>query len=423
MARIRHRQGVGGTSKAVHAAARPETIANKPCAPSEDAVKIEEIERACHEKDVYALARLAVTPMGLVNNKMRKRAWPLLVSAQDDKLDYKEQDSREVRTMDAIYNEFQMDIDRSMFHFTCCKNLTKKDRRSLRKDLQQVLGKTLHKLPELYYYQGFHDVASVHLLVCGNVDVATQCTYFTSRRYFRDHHRASFATTIEIMNLLPKIVHHFDSQVSEVIENSGVGSMFALSWVITWFSHSIEDLEVVARLFDAFIACHPMLCLYAAAALLLRPHTKKRLLAVSKQDCSMPTIHHFLQNIPPPCLPGAKLTKKKRKRRSILKKREREVLYEPTASELRENNVDLLVEHALEMMGAFPVSALLCESVTKESSIAIPENAGKPFWCAGVEEIGRKLSLIREKRRKLYPYYLVMATAVGMAAYAYAFVS
>ena len=45
--------------------------------------------------------------------------------------------------------------------------------------------------------------------------------------------------------------------------------MFSLSWVITWFSHVIEDTSSVLRLHDFFLASHPLMSLYVTAAVSL----------------------------------------------------------------------------------------------------------------------------------------------------------
>lgn len=44
-----------------------------------------------------------------------------------------------------------------------------------------------------------------------------------------------------------------------------VGTIFALSWLITWFGHVLSDLRHVVRLYDFFLACHPLMPLYFAA--------------------------------------------------------------------------------------------------------------------------------------------------------------
>ncbi len=41
---------------------------------------------------------------------------------------------------------------------------------------------------------------------------------------------------------------------------------FALPWFITWFSHDVTDINVVARLFDVFMGSHPLLPLYVCTA-------------------------------------------------------------------------------------------------------------------------------------------------------------
>ena len=40
---------------------------------------------------------------------------------------------------------------------------------------------------------------------------------------------------------------------------------FALSWLLTWFAHDVPDLDSIARLFDLFLASHPLMPLYLAA--------------------------------------------------------------------------------------------------------------------------------------------------------------
>ncbi len=41
---------------------------------------------------------------------------------------------------------------------------------------------------------------------------------------------------------------------------------FSLSWLITWFSHDIADAECVNRLFDFFLASHPIMPVYYSSA-------------------------------------------------------------------------------------------------------------------------------------------------------------
>jgi hypothetical protein len=51
-----------------------------------------------------------------------------------------------------------------------------------------------------------------------------------------------------------------------------VQPFYAISWVLTWFAHDVDQWATVTRLYDAFLAAHPMLCLYLAAALVARSY-------------------------------------------------------------------------------------------------------------------------------------------------------
>ena len=47
---------------------------------------------------------------------------------------------------------------------------------------------------------------------------------------------------------------------------SDVGQMFALSWLITWFAHVINDPDSIFRVFDFFLGTHPLMPIYLGAA-------------------------------------------------------------------------------------------------------------------------------------------------------------
>ena len=48
---------------------------------------------------------------------------------------------------------------------------------------------------------------------------------------------------------------------------SDVGTIFALSWVITWYGHVLSDYRFIVRLFDFFVSSHPLMPVYVAAAM------------------------------------------------------------------------------------------------------------------------------------------------------------
>ena len=56
-----------------------------------------------------------------------------------------------------------------------------------------------------------------------------------------------------------------DEELAQCIRKSGILPYFALSWYITWFAHDVHQLPQIARLFDLFMASHPIMPLYVGA--------------------------------------------------------------------------------------------------------------------------------------------------------------
>lgn len=56
-----------------------------------------------------------------------------------------------------------------------------------------------------------------------------------------------------------------------VLFRAEVGTIFALSWLITWFGHVLSDFRHVVRLYDFFLACHPLMPIYFAAVVRFPP--------------------------------------------------------------------------------------------------------------------------------------------------------
>ncbi len=58
--------------------------------------------------------------------------------------------------------------------------------------------------------------------------------------------------------------HHID--IYSCFRRGGVGHViFALPWFITWYSHVLDDLDIILRLYDLFIVSHFLMPIYVAA--------------------------------------------------------------------------------------------------------------------------------------------------------------
>jgi hypothetical protein len=112
--------------------------------------------------------------------------------------------------------------------------------------------------------QGLHEIAAVLLLQVGQ-NISYHLLVSLAQNHLRDSTRQSLDAVIESLQLLYSILGLADPQLSEHITSTGLPPYFAISWVITWFAHHVSP-DMVARLFDLFIASHPLMPMYLYVA-------------------------------------------------------------------------------------------------------------------------------------------------------------
>ncbi|CAO3633834.1 unnamed protein product [Cunninghamella echinulata] len=100
---------------------------------------------------------------GFIHNNLRKKAWPLLLHCTltnkiTKRTSYK---SKKHKDEEQVF----LDIKRSFNMFP--KNLDEKRKKVLQQELNQVIVQVLRNFPKLHYYQGFHDICAVFLLLFG----------------------------------------------------------------------------------------------------------------------------------------------------------------------------------------------------------------------------------------------------------------
>jgi hypothetical protein len=86
-----------------------------------------------------------------------------------------------------------------------------------------------------------------------------------------------------------------DPELAELARDLSLPPYYALSWFITWFSHDVAGLDVAARLFDLFLALHPLMPLYVGAAAMASQ--RAALLAAGRGEGGMPELHSALTNL------------------------------------------------------------------------------------------------------------------------------
>ena len=181
----------------------------------------------------------------------------------------------------------------------------------LRERLSWILNAVASRNPTLKYFQGYHDVCALFLVVCGprtSPWVALRLIEQFSNQWLRDHHGADFQDTIMLLKLIVPILQsdreNGGPSIVSFLSSAEVEPFFALPWLITGFAHSVETTEIAQRIYDAILSSHPSFLLYASAALVLDPFVRDKLLEL---PCDMADIHDLLQGAGRFVKPGVSL--------------------------------------------------------------------------------------------------------------------
>lgn len=135
-----------------------------------------------------------------------------------------------------------------------------------REQLSNIITSILNQNPNLYYYQGFHDFVSVFLLTLGE-NLGYKCAEIATNYLIKDYMLSTFEQGVfPTLDLTNKLLNLIDQDLWQTVENIGGQPSYALSWILTWFSHDISDLSKVQLVYDAILATHPLFCCYITVA-------------------------------------------------------------------------------------------------------------------------------------------------------------
>ncbi|KAJ8604870.1 hypothetical protein MRB53_041646 [Persea americana] len=208
---------------------------------------------ALDRRDLGTLIDLAATPGGFIDDEIRRRAWPMLLGRKDE-----EPNDYTWQALPRHRDEAQvtLDCDRSFVYYP--KGLPSELDR-LRADLQGLIVQTLRRCPELCYFQGYHDIVQVLLLVLGR-EQAPDCVLRLSLLRIRDFMLSSLSASIVHLRMLPYIIKKADPVLEKHLGQTQ--PFYALASALTLYAHDIEDYHDIARLFDFFLTSDASMTIY-----------------------------------------------------------------------------------------------------------------------------------------------------------------
>ncbi|OZJ06857.1 hypothetical protein BZG36_00144 [Bifiguratus adelaidae] len=232
------------------------------------AERLQAIQAAIRRKDIDALRRLAREPHGLETDDLRREAWPILLHTNYGK--YLQEKSLDQELEDR--EQIQKDVQRALYFFA--QNISPHLKKRRQHELQDIIVEILWRNPKLNYYQGFHDICTIFLLVLGKED-ATPAAETVALFFIRDAMHDTFKPINLYLSLMQTLIEYEDPELFE-----------------HFTSHDIVDFARVTTLFDLFIASTPLMPVYIAFAVV---SSRRQILL--KEDPEM--LHDTISKIPP----------------------------------------------------------------------------------------------------------------------------
>ena len=174
------------------------------------------------------------------------------------------------------------------------------DRR--KRELSSIITQVLREHPSLSYFQGFHDIVQVFLLVLG-VERAADAVAYLSLLRIRDFMLPSLSPALAHLHLLPAILYVVDAPLSQHL--SSTQPFFALAATLTLYAHDIQEYGDIARLFDVLLAQPAVVSVYFFAVIILS--RRDELFDIPSDEPEM--LHSVLSKLPKPLNLEALITK------------------------------------------------------------------------------------------------------------------
>jgi len=156
-----------------------------------------------------------------------------------------------------------------------------------------LITEVLRRQPYLCYFQGYHDICQVFLLVLEPRSRAAAVARLSTLR-IRDFMLPTLAPALAQLRLIPAILDVANPKLREHL--SRTEPFFALSGTLTMYAHDIQEYGEIARLFDVLLAREAVFSVYMFAQIVLQ--RSDELFETPADEPEM--LHSILSKLPKP---------------------------------------------------------------------------------------------------------------------------
>ncbi|KAK8079607.1 GTPase-activating protein gyp10 [Apiospora hydei] len=278
----------------------------------ERAAKAQAILEACKGGDIQTLADLAVTDGGFLSDDLRRHAWPILLGSSSSSGPTQHNETPTTRKESSSENEKEagdqawqelprhrdedqvsLDVNRSFIYYPDPNDTSQADLDHKKTELSDLITETLRRHPYLCYFQGYHDICQVLLLVLAPAQRPSAMARLSALR-IRDFMLPNLAPAVAQLRLIPDILDAADPALCTHL--SQTEPFFALSGTLTMYAHDIQSYGAIARLFDALLAREPVFGVYMFARIVL--DRRAELFDTPANEPEM--LHSILSKLPQP---------------------------------------------------------------------------------------------------------------------------
>jgi len=175
----------------------------------------------------------------------------------------------------------------------CYQDQTEKELDRRKRELSDVITEVLRRHTVLCYFQGYHDIVQVLLLVLGMEMVGPAVAHLSLLR-IRDFMLPSLSPALLHLKLLPSILHCVDPKLCHHL--SQTRPFFALAATLTLYAHDIQEYGDIARLFDFLLAQEAVISIYLFAVIVYS--RSDELFEIPADEPEM--LHSVLSKMPKP---------------------------------------------------------------------------------------------------------------------------
>ncbi|KAJ6493627.1 rab-GTPase-TBC domain-containing protein [Mycena vitilis] len=161
--------------------------------------------------------------------------------------------------------QIRLDTERS---FVLYPVDSKTDKDTLQAELHDLLVEIFRKRPKLNYFQGYHDIVTVLLLTLPK-ELQLPCAEQLSLQRVRDSMGSTLEPILGLLRVMRNLLRAEDPKYAELLERTSPLPYYALSNLLTLFSHDMPTLPLIQHVFDYLLCRPPIFVVYLASAVIL----------------------------------------------------------------------------------------------------------------------------------------------------------